>query len=76
MATLPGIEPDFLLRCGDLCVWNESTIWGMQRSTNLTTWVTILTTNAPGNGLFNYMDNFSDLGVVPSLAYYRLQWNP
>ena len=42
----------------------------------LVDWVTILTTNAPANGLFNYTDNFSDLGVVPSSAYYRLQWNP
>jgi hypothetical protein len=65
-----------MLLADDLCVWNESTIWGVQRSTSLTNWVTILTTNSPGNGLFNYMDNFSDLGVVPASAYYRLQWNP
>jgi hypothetical protein len=49
--------------------------YGVQRSTNLTDWVTIWTTNAPGNGLFNYTDTFSDLGgVVPASAYYRLSW--
>jgi autotransporter-associated beta strand protein len=50
--------------------------YGIQRSTNLTDWVTILTTNAPSNGLFSFTDNFSDLGVVPSSAYYRLEYNP
>jgi len=44
----------------------------VQRSTNLVDWVTIYTTNAPGNGVFNYTDNFSDLGfVAPASAYYR-----
>lgn len=50
--------------------------YGVQRSTNLTAWVTILTTNAPANGAFEWTDDFSDLGVVPGSAYYRLQWNP
>jgi hypothetical protein len=49
----------------------------VQRSTNLTTWASILTTNAPANGGFEVTDDFSDLGfVVPASAYYRLQWNP
>jgi hypothetical protein len=44
----------------------------VQRSTNLVDWVTIYTTNAPGNGVFQYTDNFSDLGfVAPASAYYR-----
>jgi hypothetical protein len=44
----------------------------VQRSTNLVDWVSIFTTNAPSNGVFQYTDNFSDLGfVVPSAAYYR-----
>lgn len=50
--------------------------YGIQRSTNLSTWVTIQTTNAPGNGVFTYDDNFSDLGTPPASAYYRLVWNP
>jgi len=44
----------------------------IQRSTNLSSWVTILTTNAPSNGVFKYIDTFNDLGgVPPSSAYYR-----
>ncbi len=50
--------------------------YGVQRSTNLTAWATIVTTNAPANGAFEWTDDFSDLGVVPGSAYYRLQWNP
>ena len=50
--------------------------YGVQRSTNLLAWVTLVTTNAPANGLFNYTDNFSDLGFVPASAYYRLLWQP
>jgi autotransporter-associated beta strand protein len=50
--------------------------YGVQRSTNLTVWATIATTNAPANGAFEWTDDFSDLGVVPGSAYYRLQWNP
>ena len=45
----------------------------VQRSTNLTDWVTLVTTNAPANGLFEWVDNFSDLGAVPPSAYYRLR---
>jgi hypothetical protein len=47
----------------------------VERSTNVVDWVTILTTNAPANGVFSVTDNFSDLGTVPSSAYYRLIWN-
>ena len=49
----------------------------VQRSTNLVDWATLVTTNAPGNGVFEWADNFSDLGVPPadppSSAYYRLR---
>ena len=49
----------------------------VQRSTNLTDWVTISTTNAPAGGLFNYTDTFGDLGGnAPTSAYYRLGWTP
>jgi autotransporter-associated beta strand protein len=44
----------------------------IQRSTNLSVWVTIYTTNVPSNGVFQYTDNFSDLGgIAPPEAYYR-----
>ena len=45
----------------------------VQRSTNLVDWATLLTTNAPADGLFQLTDNFSDLGAPPSQAYYRLR---
>jgi hypothetical protein len=48
----------------------------VQRSTNLVDWAGILTTNAPSGGVFNVIDNFSDLGGAPGSAYYRLQYNP
>ncbi len=48
----------------------------VQRSTDLVSWTTILTTNAPGGGLFVCTDNFSDLGGPPSYAFYRLSWAP
>jgi hypothetical protein len=40
-------------------------------------WVVIWTTNAPARGLFQYTDNFQDLGGnIPASAYYRLVWSP
>ncbi|HTB83549.1 MAG TPA: Ig-like domain repeat protein [Candidatus Sulfotelmatobacter sp.] len=48
----------------------------IQRSTNLVSWTGILTTNAPSGGVFNVIDNFTDLGGPPGSAYYRLQYNP
>jgi hypothetical protein len=51
--------------------------YDVQRSTNLITWVTIWTTNAPPAGPFKYTDAFGDLGgQIPAAAYYRLTWNP
>jgi len=53
--------------------------YNIQRSTNLLslTWVTLLTTNAPVGGLFQFTDTFSDLGgIVPVSAYYQLLWHP
>jgi autotransporter-associated beta strand protein len=50
--------------------------YGVQRSTNLTDWATILTTNAPSGGVFNCTDDFTDLGTVPASAFYRLRWQP
>jgi hypothetical protein len=49
----------------------------VQRSTNLVDWATLVTTNAPVNGVFEWVDDFSDLNVppdpAPSSAYYRLR---
>ena len=50
--------------------------YAVQRSTNLTDWVTLVTTNTPADGRFDCTDAFGDLGGVPTAAYYRLQWNP
>jgi autotransporter-associated beta strand protein len=49
--------------------------YNVQRSTNLTEWVTIWTTNAPDGGMFQYTDAFGDLDVAPPSAYYRLTWS-
>jgi photosystem II stability/assembly factor-like uncharacterized protein len=51
-------------------------IFNVQRSTNLLSWTTILTTNAPASGLFICTDNFSDLSGPPPYAFYRLSWAP
>jgi autotransporter-associated beta strand protein len=47
--------------------------YAVLRSTNLTDWTTLVTTNAPAAGLFQWTDDFSDLGGPPASAYYRLQ---
>jgi autotransporter-associated beta strand protein len=46
--------------------------YDVQRSTDLETWVTVDTIVAPGNGLFEFVDDFSDLGEAPASAFYRL----
>jgi hypothetical protein len=46
--------------------------YAVKRSTNLVDWVTRVTTNAPTAGVFQWVDNFSDLGGPPASAYYRL----
>ena len=52
--------------------------YNVQRATNLmASWVTLLTTNAPNNGMFQFTDTYSDLGGhAPAAAYYRLFWQP
>lgn len=51
--------------------------YAVERSTNLTTWTPIWTTNAPAGSFFNFTDTFGDLGgIAPSSAYYRLSWTP
>lgn len=53
-------------------------LYNVQRSTNLMmSWVTLLTTNAPAGGLFQFTDTFGDLGSnAPAAAYYQLFWQP
>jgi Concanavalin A-like lectin/glucanases superfamily/Putative Ig domain/Bacterial Ig domain len=46
----------------------------VQRSTNLLNWTNIWTTNTPASGLFQFTDDFNDLGAPPPAAYYRLRW--
>ncbi len=48
----------------------------LERSTNLSAWQTIWTNVAPTDGLFDYTDDFHDLGGPASTAYYRLRWLP
>jgi hypothetical protein len=44
----------------------------IQRSTNFIDWSTLLITNAPAGGAFNFTDTFSDLGgAAPATAFYR-----
>jgi hypothetical protein len=44
----------------------------LQRSTNLIDWTAISTNTAPTNGVYQVIDNFQDIGFVPSSAYYRM----
>jgi len=46
--------------------------YSVSRTTNLLSWVTIWTTNAPVGGLFQFVDTSAPL----SGAFYRLQFNP
>lgn len=50
--------------------------YAVDRSTNLTAWVTLLLTNMPPAGMFQFTDDFSDLGGPPSAAFYRLRYAP
>jgi hypothetical protein len=45
----------------------------LERSTNCPGWKTIWTNLAPANGLFDYTDDFHDLGAPPASALYRLR---
>jgi autotransporter-associated beta strand protein len=52
-----------------------STIY-LERSTNLTGWLTIATNVMPANGLFDYIDDPLGSSAGPSSAFYRLRWSP
>ncbi|HVV01447.1 MAG TPA: autotransporter-associated beta strand repeat-containing protein, partial [Verrucomicrobiae bacterium] len=49
-------------------------VYYLERSTNLTDWITISTNTMPANGVRSYMDDFGDLAAVPAAAFYRLRW--
>ena len=46
--------------------------YSVMRSTNLTTWAAIWATNAPGSGVFQFID----LTAPQPSAYYQLRYNP
>jgi autotransporter-associated beta strand protein len=48
----------------------------LERSTNLPVWKMIGTNVAPPGGVFDYTDDFQDLGGPPTSALYRLRWSP
>jgi len=53
--------------------------YNLQRSTNLfdgLLWVNIATNTIGGGGKTNVVDDFGDLGVIPSEAFYRVLWKP
>ena len=51
----------------------------LQRSTNLFAgvgWVNIRTNTIAASGCTNVLDHFSDLGLPPTQAFYRVGWKP
>jgi hypothetical protein len=72
-----NISPTAISVANEIPVLNFAVIpsfsYTVQRSTNLTTWDDLLTTNAPaGSGLFQYQD----LAAPQPAAFYRLRYNP
>jgi GH25 family lysozyme M1 (1,4-beta-N-acetylmuramidase) len=49
-------------------------VYYLERSTDLTVWVTISSNTVPSNGSVDYLDDFHDLAGPPSAAFYRLRW--
>jgi hypothetical protein len=39
-------------------------------------WKVIWTNVGPADGLFDYTDDFHDLGGLAPVAFYRLKWAP
>ncbi len=50
----------------------------VQRATNVsfTGTLRLWTTNAPADGLWQVVDDFSDLGGMPTEAFYRMRSKP
>ena len=77
VVAITNISPTSIAVTGDVPLLRFPGIptfsYTVQRSTNLTTWDDLLTTNAPpGAGLFDYQD----LAAPQPAAFYRLRYNP
>ncbi len=55
-----------------VCSGRTGQSYQVRRSTNLVNWLGFVTTNAPGDGLFEVRDEFTDLGAPPATAFYQL----
>jgi autotransporter-associated beta strand protein len=51
---------------------NAGTTYFINRSTNLPVWTSIYTNVAPTNGIYQFIDQFQDIGGPASAAFYRL----
>jgi hypothetical protein len=60
------------------CAGIPSYPYQLQRGTNLgfRGAVRLWSTNTPGTGSFQIIDDYSDLGTFPSSGFYRLRYNP
>jgi autotransporter-associated beta strand protein len=55
---------------------NAGSVYFLERSTNLSAWLTISTDVLPASGVLDYTDDFHDLNQPPSAAFYRVRWSP
>jgi hypothetical protein len=56
------------------CFGWPNTSYELRRSTNLAgAWATLTITNATASGIFQWVDDFDDLGNVPPEAFYWFQ---
>jgi hypothetical protein len=77
VVAVTNISPTSISVANEIPVLNFAVIpsfsYTVQRSTNLTVWDDVLTTNAPaGSGRFDYQD----LATPQPAAFYRLRYNP
>lgn len=55
---------------------NAGSTYFIDRSTNLPVWTTIFTNAPVSSGIFDFVDDFHDIGSPVSPAFYRLKWTP
>ncbi|MGZ5568072.1 MAG: GH25 family lysozyme [Limisphaerales bacterium] len=55
---------------------NAGSTYFIDRSTNLPVWTTIFTNTPASSGIFEFVDDFHDIGSPVSPAFYRLEWAP
>ena len=55
---------------------NAGSTYFIDRSTNLPDWTTIFTNAPASSGIFEFVDDFHDIGSPVSPAFYRLKWAP